>query len=164
MQNLSCCCAAKGIAPAGITSNMIPAMRNRSREQISAQMSRIRKTDTRPELVVRSLAHRMGYRFRLYRRDLPGTPDLVFPSRQKVIFVHGCFWHQHACSRGRKQPKTNRDYWLPKLTRNVSRDSRVQGQLASLGWKALVVWECETGDPLMLSSRNKAFLSNVEPP
>jgi DNA mismatch endonuclease (patch repair protein) len=145
-------------------SNMIPVMRQRTSEQISAQMRRIRKTDTRPELIVRRLSHRLGYRFRLHRRDLPGTPDLVFPSKKKVILVHGCFWHQHACPLGRKQPKSNRDYWLPKLARNVARDSQVQSDLASLGWKALVVWECETSDPLLLSERIEAFLLEVDQP
>ncbi|WP_084299085.1 very short patch repair endonuclease [Bradyrhizobium sp. WSM1743] len=120
----------------------------RSKEQISAQMRRIRKTDTRPELLVRKLAHRLGHRFRLHRRDLPGTPDLVFPSKRKIILVHGCFWHQHDCSLGRRQPQSNRDYWLPKLARNVVRDKSVQRELACLGWAVLVVWECETRDPL----------------
>lgn len=126
-------------------------------------MRRIRKTDTRPELIVRSLSHRMGYRFRLHRRDLPGTPDLVFPSMKKVILVHGCFWHQHACSLGHRQPKSNRGYWLPKLARNVARDSRAHSELAFLGWTVLVVWECETRDPLPLSERIEAFLSSARP-
>ena len=104
------------------------AMGTRSREQISTQMRSIRKTDTKPELIVRRLAHRMGFRFRLHRRDLPGTPDLVFASRKKVIFVHGCFWHQHQCTLGNKQPRTNRDYWLPKFRRNVESRSRKSAQ------------------------------------
>ena len=109
-------------------------------------MRSIRKTDTRPELVVRSLTHGMGYRYRLHRRDLPGTPDLVFPRMRKAIFVHGCFWHQHHCPLGRKQPSTNTHYWLPKLSRNVERDHLVRNRLEKLGWTVLVVWECETRD------------------
>ncbi len=122
-------------------------------------MRRIRKTDTKPELAVRRLAHGMGYRYRLNRRDLPGTPDLVFSSRRKVIFVHGCFWHQHDCRLGQKQPSTNRDYWLPKLTRNVERDAENQTRLAQLGWEALIVWECEIKNTSVLRDRIRAFLA-----
>ena len=139
-------------------------MRIRSQEQISAQMRRIRKTDTKPELIVRSLIHRMGYRFRLHRRDLPGTPDLVFPGRRKVIFVHGCFWHQHACLLGSKQPKSNRNYWLPKLARNVERDAVGQRELVALGWTAIAVWECQTRDAASLARRIAAFLEDSTPP
>src|SRR5262249_10070301 len=88
---------------------------------VRRRMARIRKTDTQPELIVRKLASKFGYRYRLHRRDLPGTPDLVFPARRKVIFVHGCFWHQHKCPLGNKQPRTRREYWVPKLARNVAR-------------------------------------------
>jgi DNA mismatch endonuclease, patch repair protein len=133
-------------------------MRQRTREQISAQMRSIRKTNTRPELAVRSLTHSLGYRFRLHRSDLPGTPDLAFPARKKVIFVHGCFWHQHACSLARK-PKSNQGYWLPKLSRNVARDVRVRQELAADGWEALVVWECEISNIPQLSRRITDFLS-----
>jgi len=125
---------------------------------LSAHMRRIRKTDTKPELLVRRLVHGMGYRYRLHRRDLPGTPDLVFPRLRKVIFVHGCFWHQHDCPLGRKQPSANPDYWLPKLARNVERDARAQAQLADLGWKVLAIWECQTRDGVGLSSALAAFL------
>ena len=128
-------------------------------EALSDHMRRIRKTDTKPELAVRRLVHGMGYRYRLHRRDLPGTPDLVFPSRRKVIFVHGCFWHQHDCRLGQKQPSTNRDYWLPKLARNVERDAENQTRLAQLGWKALIVWECEIKNTSVLRDRIRAFLA-----
>lgn len=133
-------------------------MRKRTREQISCHMRRIRKINTMPELVVRRLAHRMGYRYRLHRRDLPGTPDLVFPSRRKVILVHGCFWHQHHCVLGSKQPQTNRLYWLPKLARN--RDRAVAGELALIerGWTSLIIWECETRDESMIALRLRRFL------
>jgi len=133
-------------------------MKRRSKEQISEQMRSIRKKDTKPELVVRRLAHRLGFRFRLHRRDLPGTPDIVFPSRRKVILVHGCFWHQHHCGLGRKQPTTNRDYWLPKLARNVTRDAQAELALTNLGWQIFVVWECETRAVEDLRSRISAFL------
>lgn len=113
-------------------------------------MRAIRSKDMKPELAVRRLVHGMGYRYRLHRHDLPGRPDLVFPSRRKVIFVHGCFWHQHADTACKitHRPKSNRDYWLPKLERNVARDTEHQARLSALGWDSLVVWECEvrTGD------------------
>ena len=108
-------------------------------------MRRITKTDTKPELAVRRAAHRLGYRFRLHRRDLPGTPDLVFPRLRKVILVHGCFWHQHVGCRLARQPKSRLDYWLPKLERNRKRDAETQAALRKLGWDVLVVWECQAG-------------------
>lgn len=106
-------------------------------------MRRIRKTDTKPELAVRRAAHRLGYRFRLHRRDLPGTPDLVFPRLRKVILVHGCFWHQHPGCRLARTPKSRPDYWLPKLRRNQQRDGETRQALDRLGWKVLVIWECQ---------------------
>src|SRR5687767_9300511 len=106
-------------------------------------MRRIRKRDTKPEILVRRIAHALGYRFRLHRRDLPGSPDIVFPGKRKVVLVHGCFWHQHEGCRLKRQPKSRREYWLPKLARNVQRDEEVRGELAELGWNALVMWECE---------------------
>ena len=114
-------------------------------ERRSEIMSGIRSKGTKPELAVRRLLHAMGYRFRLHRRDLPGKPDLVFPGRRKVIFVHGCFWHQHAdpdCKIARR-PKSNREYWLPKLDRNSARDAEHQASLRGKGWDVLVIWECE---------------------
>ena len=108
-------------------------------------MSNIRAKGMKPEMAVRRLTHAMGYRYRLHRNDLPGKPDLVFPSRRKVIFVHGCFWHQHAdpaCKIARR-PRSNQDYWLPKLDRNVGRDTENRAQLAELGWEVLVLWECD---------------------
>jgi DNA mismatch endonuclease (patch repair protein) len=111
----------------------------------SRNMAAIQSKDMKPEIFVRSLVHRMGYRFRLHRKDLPGKPDLVFPSRRKVIFVHGCFWHQHqkkTCADGRA-PKSNLSYWAAKLARNVERDSDNIAALRALGWRVLVIWECE---------------------
>jgi DNA mismatch endonuclease, patch repair protein len=121
-------------------------------------MRRIRKADTKPELLVRRLAYRLGYRYRLRRRDLPGTPDLVFRSKRKVVFVHGCFWHQHQCPLGSKQPRAHPEYWLPKLARNKERDSASLRALGGLGWSVLVVWECETLDESALERRLRRFL------
>jgi DNA mismatch endonuclease (patch repair protein) len=112
-------------------------------EARSAQMRRIRKRDTGPEVRVRRAAHALGYRFRLHRRDLPGTPDIVFPASRKVILVHGCFWHQHCGCRLARLPKSRPDYWLPKLKRNQERDASAVEALRALGWAVLVVWECE---------------------
>lgn len=110
-------------------------------------MARIRKTDTRPELAVRRAAHRLGLRFRLHRRDLPGTPDLVLPGCKAVVMVHGCFWHQHEGCRLARQPKSRLDYWLPKLERNRQRDAEALAALEALGWRVVTIWECEVRDP-----------------
>ena len=134
-----------------------------TRESLSAHMRRIRKTDTKPELAVRRLTHGMGYRYRLHRQDLPGTPDLVFPSRKKVILVHGCFWHQHDCRLGRKKPSANPDYWHPKLARTVARDGRNRERLCALGWDVLVIWECETKVLTLLADRIRAYLEAPSP-
>lgn len=109
----------------------------------SAVMRRVKGKDTRPEMQVRRLLHAAGYRYRLHRRDLPGTPDLAFPGRRKAIFVHGCFWHGHDCRRGARQPKTNAEYWRAKIARNRERDAQNRAALAGLGWGSLTVWECE---------------------
>lgn len=110
----------------------------------SRQMSRIRAKDTQPEWVVRRTVHGMGYRYVLHDRRLPGTPDLVFPSRKCVILVQGCFWHGHKCGRGFK-PATNVAFWATKITGNRARDARSIRALRSLGWQVLMVWECATG-------------------
>jgi DNA mismatch endonuclease (patch repair protein) len=125
----------------------------------SALMRRVRSKDSAPELAVRKQAHRLGYRFRLHRRDLPGTPDLVFPRRKKAIFVHGCFWHRHpGCSRT-TNPKTRADYWQNKFAENVARDAARLAELQALGWETLVIWECETFDREALSRRLASFLA-----
>jgi DNA mismatch endonuclease (patch repair protein) len=121
-------------------------------------MRRIRKVDTKPEIVVRRMAHALGLRFRLHRRDLPGTPDIVFPRHRKVVLVHGCFWHQHEGCRLARQPKSRLDYWLPKLARNAARDRIASEQLAALGWEPLTIWECETREPEGVRRRLAAFL------
>jgi len=113
-------------------------------EQRSFNMSQIRSRNTKPEMIVRSLVHRMGYRYRLHRKDLPGKPDLVFPSRRKIIFVHGCFFHLHDCSYGRVVPKTNAEFWQNKRQGNVERDNRNLEALENDGWSVLIVWECTT--------------------
>ena len=122
-------------------------------------MGRIRGKDTAPEMLVRSLVHRMGFRFRIHRSDLPGSPDLVFPGRKKVIFVHGCFWHQHDCKRG-KRPSSNDSFWNSKLDANVQRDKKNIAALEDGNWQVLVVWECETKERTILVGRLEAFLSN----
>ncbi len=108
-------------------------------------MRRIKSKNTKPELTVRRLLHRLGYRYRLHRKDLPGTPDLTFPKRKKVIFIHGCFWHQHQGSecKNANTPRTNSSYWIPKLERNIKRDEKQQIELVENGWEVFVVWECE---------------------
>ena len=113
-------------------------------EQRSFNMSRIRNRHTRPEMIVRSTVHRMGYRYSLHRKDLPGKPDLVFKSRRKIIFVHGCFFHMHDCPYGRVVPKTNAEFWQTKRLSNVERDRRNQAALEEAGWVVLTVWECMT--------------------
>jgi len=123
----------------------------------SANMRAIRSADMKPELAVRSLVHRLGYRFRLHRQDLPGRPDLVFPSRLKIIFVHGCFWHSHHC-KSAHVPKSNREYWLPKLRRNRLRDRRNLRRLGAMGWTALTIWECEIEDIAAVRKRVRSFL------
>jgi DNA mismatch endonuclease, patch repair protein len=115
---------------------------NRSAESRSALMSRIGAKDTAPELAVRRILHALGYRFRLHRRGLPGTPDIVFPSRRKVIFVNGCFWHAHGCRIGRP-PKSRPEFWIPKLERNRSKDARNRRALRRAGWGVLTVWQCQ---------------------
>ena len=110
----------------------------------SRNMSRIRSINTKAELIVRQAAHALGYRFRLYRKELPGRPDLVFPSRRVVLFVNGCFWHRHARCRRAATPKSRTDFWRNKFRRTVERDQRVAEALTALGWRVSVIWECQT--------------------
>lgn len=117
-------------------------MDNRSKAKRSHTMRAVRSKDTAPEMVVRRALYRQGYRYRLHRKDLPGKPDLAFISRKKAIFVHGCFWHAHGCRYG-QPPKSNLEFWLPKLARNAERDQESYKALASMGWKTLVIWECQ---------------------
>jgi DNA mismatch endonuclease (patch repair protein) len=115
-------------------------------EKRSAVMRAVKSRDTAPELKVRRAAHALGLRFRLGRSDLPGKPDLVFPSRRVALFVHGCFWHGHDCPRGARMPQNNRAYWQAKIARNVARDKASLANLRKLGWKPAVIWECEAKD------------------
>jgi DNA mismatch endonuclease (patch repair protein) len=126
----------------------------------SAIMARIKERNTAPEMRVRRAAHRLGFRFRLHRRDLPGAPDLVFPRLRQVLFVHGCFWHQHAGCRRTHAPKSRLEYWQPKLANNVQRDRIHILELQKLGWTARVIWECETNPPELLNSRIVSLLTN----
>ena len=124
----------------------------------SALMSHIRSKNTKPELIVRRLAHALGYRFRLHRRDLPGSPDLVFPRRRKVIFVHGCFWHRHGGCKYSYSPQSNIAFWERKFSKNIERDLDAMKKLRELNWTVLVVWECETTDATALAHRLFSFL------
>ncbi|UNY41766.1 endonuclease [Burkholderia phage Milagro] len=128
----------------------------------SERMSRIKGRNTKPELIVRSLIHRLGYRYRLHGKGLPGRPDLVFSKRRKVIFVHGCFWHRHEGCRLARLPKSRLDFWRPKLEANAERDKEVERQLSALGWKVLTIWECEVKDEVVLTLRVRAFLDDTE--
>ena len=124
-------------------------------------MRQVHGENTKPEIKVRRLAHRMGFRFRLHRKDLPGKPEFVFPKRRKIIFVHGCFWHGHDCQSGRKRPVANQQYWLSKLERNKIRDVHNQAKLRELGWDVLVVWECEIKNLDRLSANLSTFLESA---
>ncbi|MFN3166117.1 MAG: very short patch repair endonuclease [Phycisphaeraceae bacterium] len=129
-----------------------------SKAERSRLMSRVRGKDTEPELVVRSMLHKLGYRYRLHLSKLPGKPDLVFPGRKKVIFVNGCYWHRHTCRRGRSVPDSNREVWLSKFKANRARDRAVRRQLKSMGWSVLTVWQCELKDPESVIERCVEFL------
>jgi DNA mismatch endonuclease (patch repair protein) len=119
-------------------------------EQRSAVMRAVKSRDTAPEMKVRRAVHAMGLRYRLHRKDLPGSPDLVFPGRRLVLFVHGCFWHGHDCRRGARLPATNADYWRAKIGRNTARDKAGGKALTKMGWRHAIIWECETRDPVRL--------------
>jgi len=121
-------------------------------------MSRIRGKDTKPEMLVRRLVHALGYRYRLHQRSLPGCPDLVFASRKKVLFVHGCFWHRHRCRLGSPIPSTHAGFWAKKLTENQERDKRHRALLNEMGWKVLVIWECQIRNVESLSQKIVSFL------
>lgn len=132
-----------------------------SKRRRSVNMAAIRSSGTKPELIVRRAVTTLGYRYRLHRKDLPGKPDLVFGPKRKVIFVHGCFWHMHPKAKcpDARLPKSNTAYWSPKLARNVARDRQHAKALKKLGWRVLVIWDCETRDPLKLGVRLTTFLA-----
>lgn len=126
----------------------------------SENMRRIRGKDTKPEIIVRNILRSLGYPgYRLHRRDLPGTPDIAYIGRRKAIIINGCFWHGHDCKKGVRKPKSNQDYWLSKISRNQERDYANQKALSNLGWKILVVWECELKYQEQLSAKLREFLA-----
>ena len=127
-------------------------------EKRSAVMRRVKGRDTTPERKVRRLLTRLGARYRLHRADLPGKPDIVLPGRKLAVFVHGCFWHGHDCTRGARVPKANRDYWVGKVARNRTRDAASRAALEAAGWRVEVVWECELKDAPALEARARAWL------
>lgn len=125
----------------------------------SENMRRIRSRDTQPELIVRRQLRALGFSgYRLHRKDLPGKPDVVFIGRMKAILIHGCFWHGHDCREGVRQPKSNQDYWLPKIDRNRARDAENAVRLVDQGWSVLTLWECELADREALSAKLLAFM------
>ena len=130
-----------------------------SPEKRSSVMRQVKGRDTSPELKVRRALTRLGARYRLHRKDLPGAPDIVLPGRKLAIFVHGCFWHGHDCARGAREPKANAEYWRAKIGRNRARDAAAQARLAELGWRAEVIWECDLKDAGPLEARLRALLS-----
>ncbi len=133
-------------------------------QQRSAVMARVKGRDTGPERAVRRILTRLGLRYRLQRRDLPGSPDIVMAGRRTAVFVHGCFWHGHGCRRGARRPKANAAYWLAKIARNTARDAAAQAALEAGGWTVLTVWECELKDEAALESRLSASLQATRPP
>jgi DNA mismatch endonuclease (patch repair protein) len=124
----------------------------------SGVMRRVKGRNTTPEMTVRRALSRLGARYRLHRKDLPGSPDIVLPGRRLALFVHGCFWHGHDCARGARVPKQNRDYWLAKVARNRARDERTRGELTALGWRVEALWECELKDAAGLEVRLEQLL------
>jgi DNA mismatch endonuclease, patch repair protein len=130
-------------------------------EKRSWNMSRIRSGNTKPEMVVRSLLHRMGYRFRLHRKDLPGKPDIVLSKYKTVIFVHGCFWHRHEGCKYAYNPKSRIEFWQKKFKDNVERDNKNKKAIAILGWHIVVIWECETKEPEQLAERLYTELNSL---
>jgi DNA mismatch endonuclease (patch repair protein) len=137
---------------AGSTDVFDPAQR-------SAVMRRVKGRDTKPEMIVRRALTRLGARYRLHRKDLPGSPDVVMPGRRLAVFVHGCFWHGHDCARGARTPKQNRDYWTAKIGKNRARDTTSRDALEAAGWRVETVWECELKDAAALEARLQALVS-----
>ena len=151
-------CSLVVLGSGGLRYRYNPTMDTLSRAERSERMARIRGRDTKPELMVRRLVHRCGFRYRLHGKTLPGKPDLVFSSRHKVIFVHGCFWHRHPHCALARLPKSRLDFWMPKLTGNRRRDLRNIRRLSSLGWKAETIWECELQDTRRMEHKIRSFL------
>jgi DNA mismatch endonuclease (patch repair protein) len=131
----------------------------RTVEVRSKIMASVGQKNTGPEMVVRRLLHRLGYRYRLHAKELPGRPDIVFRPRRKAIYVHGCFWHGHGCSKG-KLPKSKLEYWGPKISRNAKRDKENVSEVRKLGWDVMVIWQCELGNEAELQGRLESFLGS----
>ena len=131
---------------------MSSEVKHKVSEQRSRNMSAIKSKNTKPEIAVRKLLHSMGYRFRLHRKDLPGSPDIVLPKYKTVIFVHGCFWHRHENCKYASTPKTRKEFWENKFKVNLKRDAEVQEKIKNIGWQSVVIWECDT--------RNISFMKN----
>lgn len=131
-----------------------------SKSERSARMKLVKSTNTTPELMVRRIVDLLNYRYRVHEKSLPGCPDLVFPSRQKVIFVHGCFWHRHNRCQLARLPKSRPEFWLPKLEKNKRRDSAIRASLTRQGWRSLVIWECELRDPVRVMIKTLVFLED----
>jgi DNA mismatch endonuclease (patch repair protein) len=129
-----------------------------SRSKRKEIMSSVKQRHTKPELIVRKLLHRLGYRFRLHNKKLPGTPDIVLPKYKTVIFVHGCFWHQHENCRKARRPTSNVEFWNEKLDKNIERDNRKESELKEAGWKILTIWDCEMKDEDLITEKIKDFL------
>jgi DNA mismatch endonuclease (patch repair protein) len=130
------------------------------KDKRSRVMAKVKNKNTKPELLVRSLLHRMGYRFRIHRKDLPGNPDITLPKYKAVIFVHGCFWHGHEGCPKAKRPQSNMEFWDEKLNENIDRDKKVVYELERMGWRVLVIWTCEINDVDALSQRVESFMQN----
>ncbi|HPA37220.1 MAG TPA: DNA mismatch endonuclease Vsr [Phenylobacterium sp.] len=129
-------------------------------EKRSAVMRQVKGKDTTPKMAVRKVLTALGARYRLHRKDLPGSPDIVLPGRRLAVFVHGCFWHGHDCARGARVPKANRDYWVAKVDRNRARDARNRAELEALGWRVETVWECDLKDRAGLEARLRGVLDS----
>lgn len=164
------CVAIHGINVKDEADHMLPRLNERAfsmdkvpPEKRSLIMAQVRGRDTRPEKIVRSVLHRMGYRFRLHRKDLPGSPDIVLPKFHTAIFVNGCFWHRHPGCKRASTPVANASYWQKKFERNVERDKQSQTALKCRGWHVLVIWECELKDLMALQERISRFFSTILP-
>lgn len=131
-----------------------------TREQRQKCMSKIGSRDTKPELELRKMVYKLGFRYRLYCSNLPGRPDLVFTKRKKVIFMHGCFWHRHTCNLGKPKPKTNEEFWIKKFSSNIRRDAENLKKLQGLGWETLIIWQCELNDKRLIVQKISEFLSS----
>ena len=149
--------SARGPAPGGERTDVFDAAAR------SAVMRRVKGRDTTPERRVRRILWRLGARYRLNRKDLPGSPDIVMPGRRLAVFVHGCFWHGHDCARGARVPKANREYWLGKVARNRARDARAAEALAEAGWRVETVWECDLKDETAVEARLRDLLAQPAP-